>query len=184
MIETKDDFVKTFKSARRVSTPLMAVRTPDPASAIQAVRLAHDAATATPLLHWDIVHGLAGLNKPGREETSRIVGGADSSLASVRPSDVLEMAEKLSEDSILFFANAHRFFSDPVVVQGIWNLRDGFKVNGRMFIMLTIPGAVLPPELAQDALVLDEPLPSADDLLRIIKETFSAAALAEPEPPL
>ena len=53
-----------------------------------------------------------------------------------------------------------------------------------MFIMLTIPGAVLPPELAQDALVLDEPLPSADDLLRIIKETFNAAALAEPEPPL
>ena len=30
MIETKDDFVKTFKSARRVSTPLMAVRTPEP----------------------------------------------------------------------------------------------------------------------------------------------------------
>jgi hypothetical protein len=184
MIETKDDFVKTFKAARRVSTPLMAVRTPDPASAIQAVRMAHDAATRTPLLHWDIVHGLAGLNKPGREETSRIVGGADSSLASVRPSDVLEMAEKLSEDAILIFANAHRFLSDPVVVQGIWNLRDGFKANGRMFIMLTIPGAVLPPELAQDALVLDEPLPSADDLLRIIKETFSAAALAEPEPPL
>ena len=54
MIETKDDFVKTFKAARRVSTPLMAVRTPDPASSIQAVRLAHDAATGTPLLHWDI----------------------------------------------------------------------------------------------------------------------------------
>ena len=185
MIRTKDDFAKAFKAARRVSVPLIAVGTSDPASAIHAVRLALDAnATVAPLLQWDIVHGLVGLNKPGREEASRILGGAASPFASAGPSEALEMAEKLGEDAALFFANAHRFFSDPVVVQGIWNLRDVFKANGRMLIMLTTPGAALPPELTQDVLVLDEPLPSADDLLRIIQETFHAAEFAEPEPPL
>jgi len=90
----------------------------------------------------------------------------------------------LGEDAALFFSNAHRFFSDPVVVQAIWNLRDAFKANGRTLIMLTTPGATLPPELVQDVLVLDEPLPSAVDLQCIIQETFSSADLAEPDPVL
>ena len=30
-------------------------------------------------------------------------------------------------DVVLFFAKAHRFSSDPVVLQGIWHLRAGFK---------------------------------------------------------
>jgi hypothetical protein len=39
-------------------------------------------------------------------------------------------------------------------------LRDVFKANGRTLTLLTTPGAVLPDELTQDVLVLDEPLPA------------------------
>ena len=169
MIRTKEDFAKAFKAARRVSVPLIAVGTSDPASAIHAVRSVLDANTTTaPLLRWDIVHGLVGLNKPGREEVTRVLGDSASPLASAGPSEALELAEKLDDDAALFFANAHRFFSDPIVVQAIWNLRDAFKANGRTLIMLTTPGTALPPELTQDVLVLDEPLPSGEDLQSII----------------
>jgi len=66
-------------------------------------------------------------------------------------------------------------------MQGIWNLRDPFKPTGRMLIILAAPGATLPAELGQDVLVLNEPLPSTDHLERIVRETFKAAELDEPE---
>jgi hypothetical protein len=66
-------------------------------------------------------------------------------------------------------------------MQGIWNLRDSFKSTGRMLVLLTVPGATLPPELAQDVLVVDEPLPSATHLEQIVRETFKSANLTEPE---
>ncbi len=50
-----------------------------------------------------------------------------------------------------------------------------------MLVLITAPGAVLPPELAQDVLVLDEPLPSAGELERTVQETFKAADLEEPD---
>jgi hypothetical protein len=68
------------------------------------------------------------------------------------------------------------------VAQGVWNLRDRFKANGSMLVLLATPGAALPTELSQDVLVLDEPLPSAEDLARIVKETFAAAEIDCPAP--
>jgi hypothetical protein len=59
-------------------------------------------------------------------------------------------------------------------------LRDHFKSTGSMLVLMVAPGAALPTELSQDVLVLDEPLPSAEDLARIVKETFAAAEIDEP----
>ena len=86
----------------------------------------------------------------------------------------------MADDSVLVFSNAHRFWNDSAVAQGVWNLRDRFKANGSMLVLLATPGAVLPAESSQDVLVLDEPLPSADDLARIVKDTFAAAEIDIP----
>ena len=88
---------------------------------------------------------------------------------------------QLGEDAVLVFANAQRFWNDPQVAQAIWNLRDVFKANGRTLTLLTTPGAVLPDELTQDVLVLDEPLPAVEDLTRILEETMAAAEVPELE---
>jgi hypothetical protein len=42
----------------------------------------------------------------------------------------------------------------------------------------------LPQELGQDVLILDEPLPSTSHLEQIVRETFNAANLSEPERPV
>ena len=66
-------------------------------------------------------------------------------------------------------------------MQGLWDLRDPFKATGRMLVLLAAPGATSPPELGQDVLVLDEPLPSTSHPEQIVQETFNAAKLDEPE---
>lgn len=177
MIRSTTDFTKAFRAARRVSTPLIVVRTPDPASSVQLVLSAVNGANEkTPALHWDAVRGLVGVNDAGKAHAREIVGDAEPN--SVGPDGVLALGEKLREDSILFIANAHRFYGDVAVAQGIWNLRDGYKARGCMLVLLTTLSASLPEELAQDVLVLDEPLPTIADLERIVQETVDAADMA------
>ncbi len=183
MIRTMEEFVRMFKAARRVSTPLVAVRTADPASTIQTIQETLNAkAKKTAILHWDVMRGLLGLNDEGKQAASAVLNGGEADVVSTRPSDALGFVAKLDEDAIVFFANGQEFYNDPTVVQAIWNLRDPFKANRRMLVILTTPGATLPSVLSEDVLVLDEPLPSAEDLARIVTETYAAAEISEPEP--
>ena len=176
MIRTTNDFISAFRAARRVSTPLIGVRTPDPASSVQLVMSSlNGGAENTAVLHWDALRGLAGINEAGKRHASELLGEAE--LPSLGPDTALFFAERLREDSILFVANAHRFYGDASVLQGIWNLRDLFKARGCTLILMTTLSAGLPEEIAQDVLVLDEPLPSPTDLERIVQETVEAAEM-------
>src|SRR5438105_1061100 len=56
--------------------------------------------------------------------------------------------------------NPQRMWEQVDVLQAIWNLRDRFKSSGAMLVLLTTPGAILPSEIRNDVMVLDEPLPS------------------------
>lgn len=184
MLASADSFLKTFVAARAVSTPLVAVRTPDPASAIRAISEEIEAMTEktgakTPLASWDIIRGLVGLNASGQVAVSEAMGAAKFSQ---KPTDALEFAERFEKDTILFLNNSHRYLDDGGVIQAIWNLRDPFKAAGNMLILLTTPGATLPPELSSDVLVLDEPLPALNDLERIVLDTYGAADLEAPGP--
>lgn len=173
------NFAKQFIAARRVSTPLVAVRTPDPASTIRSVintlKKATEKEPDVPVIHYDICHGIVGLNTKGKAEVERVLDGGEAAMVSSRPSDTLILAEKMTEDCVLFFANGQNYWKDETVKQGVWNLRDRFKAQGSMLIILTTLGASLPAELSQDVLVLDEPLPTAEDLKAIITETYKAA---------
>ena len=172
-----EQFVKTLQAARRVSTPLIAIRTADPAQAL--ARLQDAVGRSAAVVYWDIVRGLGPVNDRGAKEIGKIVGERDA--AGISPVEVLMLACQLSDDAVLVFANTQRFWNDPQVAQGIWNLRDFFKANGRMLVLLTTPGAVLPDELTQDVLVLDEPLPAVEDLSRVLEETLAAAEIPELE---
>ena len=174
MIRTTVSFAQAFHAARRVSTPLIAVRTPDPASAIQLI-LSTLKDDETPALHWDAVRGLAGANEPGQRNASEILGEMEAAAVSLEA--LFAIAEKIAQDSLLFVANAHRFYRDAAVTQGIWNLRDAYKKRGCTLILLTTLSGCLPEELTQDVLMLDEPLPSSEELSRIVPETVEAAEM-------
>ena len=180
MIRSMEEFVSAFRAARCVSTPLVAVRTADPASTTQLLmENLKQGRELPPLLGWDVIRGLFGIGRDIGEQLARVLG--DRQPETVGPAEALFLVQQLCEDGLLFYSNAHRFWNEPGVMQGIWNLRDSFKSTGRMLVLLTVPGSTLPPELAQDVLVLDEPLPSAVHLEQIVKETFKSANLTEPE---
>ena len=143
MIRCMKEFVSAFRAARCVSTPLVAVRTADPASTTNLLAdTVKQGRQPPPLLGWDIIRGLFGIGKDIAEELARVLG--DRQPDTVGPADALSLAQLLADDGLLFYSNAHRFWNEPGVMQGIWNLRDSFKSTGRMLVLLTVPGATLP----------------------------------------
>lgn len=166
-----EQFEQGLRAARRVSTPLVGLRTSDPARTL--ARIERIAGSKAAIIQWDVVRGLTAFNQAGAKEIEKLVGDRDP--ASIGPVDALVLAASLPEDAVVVVSNSHRFWNDPQVAQAIWNLRDPFKANGNMLALLTTPGAVLPDELVQDVLVMDEPLPAADDLVGILEETLKAA---------
>ncbi len=183
MIRPMDEFTSAFQAARCVSTPLVAIRTADPASTTHFItETLRQGRKIPPLLGWDIVRGLYAIGRDSGDELARVLG--ERQAATIGPVDALFLAQQLCEDGLLLYSNAHRFWNDPGVMQGIWDLRDSFKATGRMLVLLAAPGATLPQELGQDVPILDEPLPSITHLEQIVRETFNAANLSEPERPL
>ena len=184
------DFVKAFKAARRVSTPLVAVRTSDPASTIRALAAAVQPAGGerVPVLYWDVVRGMDGFNQLGKQESSRIGANPQNSgnpigalgfiakLADKKPGEI----DSRNGGPVVFMSNMHLYWQNAPVLQGIWNLRDRFKESAVMLIMLTSDGAMLPTELVQDVLVLDEPLPTEPELEKIIEGTYQDFGAAKP----
>ena len=122
MICSTEEFRGLLKAARRAGTPLLAIRTADPASAIAQATASIGEQSA--LLMWDLMLGIRGINKAG----AQVVTDRFGETTALGPSDVLAATRKLEkEDAILFLSNAHRFWDQPDVVQAIWNVRDPFK---------------------------------------------------------
>lgn len=169
---------KMFRAARRVSTPLICVRTPDPTATMALLSSA--VGVDAPRIAWDCVRGAQPLNQPGDSKPSQwtqeaiqklLNGAAAEDLCP--PVECLTRAAKLPQGTVLFFLNAHRHLDNPQTIQAVWNLRDVFKSNRRTLVMLC-PSIDLPPELAQDVVLLDEPLPTPAQLESIVKDQCSA----------
>jgi hypothetical protein len=179
MIPSTEEFRLVFKSARTVGTPLVAIQTADPASAMTHVTASVNAKKGqTPLIAWDFIGGLQGRNDAGKSAVAKVLG---ENAPSIGPGDALAVAQRLPADSIVFFLNPQRVWEQADIVQGIWNLRDVFKAGGQMLVLVTPPGTRLPVEVQNDVMVLDEPLPSAEDLERLVSETFESANLPVPD---
>ena len=193
-------FIENFTDARRVSTPFVAVRTPDPMSTIRSVVKSLDdraqadkrcvSAKETPLITWDSIHGLKGWNAGtdgeclGAQALTRMVAlanqqGQEIALgASVDLAIALSILEFAGEENIIVFAhNPHLIWATDVkVTQAIWNLRELNTANGNLLVLMIGDGVDLPVELQQDVLTLTEPLPTRDELAKIIVDTYAFAA--------
>src|SRR4051812_13281349 len=160
------------KAARRVSVPLIAVTTPDPAATIETVCAA--VKESAPQLVWDIVQGIRGRNEPGKEAAAKVQGEFDPTFGN--PAALFTKARDLPPESLLIVHLAHRWIVDPAVIQAVWNLRDVFKIDRRTVVMLG-PAIDLPPELAGDVIVFDELLPDGEALSGIVREQFETIGL-------
>lgn len=173
MAQVSMTLLDQLKDALRVSTPLVAINTPDPTETIDAIFQALQSDRA--FTQWDIVNGLKGLNKAGVSEIMSQMpkgdefGGASPQALTSNPTDALRFVDNFSDRTVTFMHNAQLYLPSEQVQQAIWNLRDTNKARLRMLIMLS-PTFQLPANLAQDVLLLDEPLPGTAQLIRIVQD--------------
>lgn len=161
------------RNARRVSTPLVAINTPDPAATIKAVCVAIESSNqGTPpvKVQWDYVQGYTGLNDAGREWSKQHEG------TEANPFGALVAAHQLPDGALLFIHLASAWLPEPQIIQATWNLRDAFKANQRMVIFLA-KCLILPAELSDDVTTFDEPLPTEAELAEIVTRQHRNAEL-------
>ena len=170
--------VKQFKAARRVSTPVVAINTLDPA-ATQALLIESFNGDTPPLFRWDLVRALTGITKDAVKSLSTMIGSDDLVQATTNPAEALNVAGRMPPGSVLFFLNAHRFVEGEAVAQALQILRDEFQQDQRMVVLLS-PKIRLPIELQNDVVVLDEELPDDPQLKQIITECHSNAKVKPP----
>jgi hypothetical protein len=140
MIRSTEEFRAVVKAARRVGTPLVAVRTAGPASAItQVCEAVNGKQDPPPLVVWHFIGGLQGRNDAGKSAVAKVLGENSSGLG---PGDALAIVQRFADDATLFFLNPQRVWEQPDVLQGIWNLRDVFKAGGQMLVLVTPPGRI------------------------------------------
>jgi len=183
-----------FRTARNVSVPLIAVNTLDPAATMRAlawslvnITSASQADTdnefglhSFPILKWDVGHGLLPINEHGKNWHIQNIGPTKQNTT-INPAETLRLLEKVPDRTLTFILNGHRYLSNDFFVQGLWNCRDLYKANGSTIVLLGI-GFKLPPDLVNDVVLLNEPLPTSSQLETIIKEQLSAASLPLPAP--
>lgn len=193
-----------FKAARRAGVPIVAISTPDPAATIESIFRECSAGTLngsggrpTPMVEWDVIRGL----RPAFDSNcaKAALAGLGSAVEEAQhPIEAARVAARLPGDgelrmvdgdgnttnsstrgTVLFFHLANRWLGEPALIQAIWNLRDEFKHNGRMLVLLG-PSIELPAELAGDVIALDEPLPAAEQLVEIVAHVAGAAGQQVP----
>lgn len=163
--------LQTFKAARRVGVPLVAISTPDPAATVTA--LAGVLPETAPVVVWDLIRGMLPRNDAAKEFVS---GLGDFDETQMNPALALIKGAGLPDRGVLFIHNAARFLGEVPFVQAAWNLRDAFKTNGRTLVLLG-RHVQLPPELQDDVVVIDEPLPDETQLREIVRDLHKAAGV-------
>src|SRR5262245_24161921 len=187
--------IQQFKAARKVGTPLIAIRTFDPAATINAIR--ESTPETSPVVQWDMCRGFSAVDRADTQKSSsrelsnsgravNAICGQQTAESFNNPVEALLAAAKAPEKTVVFVHNAQRFLSNDRTegaigfVQALWNLRDLFKQDLQTIVLLG-PSFALPPELAQDILELDEPLPDETELRAIVDSIAAAAAIELPE---
>ncbi|HSB20022.1 MAG TPA: AAA family ATPase [Anaeromyxobacteraceae bacterium] len=111
------------------------------------------------LLSWSVTQGLR------RVESARGPGAEGPK----DPVEALQAIAKLSDPTLAVLKDFHPYLSDPAVVRSLRELAHDLKSTYTTVILLS-PTLAIPPELEKEVSVLDVPLPTAKELLSLLKE--------------
>jgi hypothetical protein len=182
----KQEILYTYFRMRRAGVPLVVVSTADSAS------FAHELIKGIPemvlsnewnedislrernvaIFGWDAVRGVTALN----EIAGTRLGEVHENPAALggKPDIALQKLQGIADNAIVLLNMKQEWLSDPVVKQGIANLRDPFSENYRM-LMIIGNELQIPFELTGDVVFLDEQLPTRDELRDVITNIYTQA---------
>lgn len=170
----KTELLDQFRAARRVSTPLVQITTADPAAVVEALKGAING--SAPMLQWDCVRGIEGINPKG-EIVAKALCAKDGDAAEMgNATAALIRLQQTPRGTITIALNLSAFWDNAEIQQAIWNLRDPYKSTERMLVGVG-PRVAVPVALAHDVVVLHDPLPDRDELGAVLDTVLGAAGL-------
>lgn len=164
------DLIDNVLAARRSGVPLLAITTHDQPATVETVS---ERVNSCSKIAWDCVRGFRPMNDAG----GTAIAGLGDLRGQERLALALRMLEKVAPNAMVFLYSASAFLTDPVVVQGMANLRETFKMNSRTLILLGPSFDAMSPSLRDDVVVIDEPLPTDAQLGKRISEVHESAGL-------
>lgn len=184
----KQNGTSHFDIAKNAKVPLVVINTPDPASTIRKIQSKYQ---SSPVAQWDVINGITALTPQATTPVSNINrlpdGSVNAAVVTGNPVEALIKAKQLPSGSILFFHNSQMFMDKSgsgsalaaPIIQAVWNLRDTYKKNSNMLVLLS-HNFSLPEELQHDIYVIDESLPTDQELANLIVKTYQANGLKKP----
>ncbi len=166
--------IEQIKHARRAAVPIVGISSPDPPATILGI--VQGVNGDEPKIRWDIAAGCKGLNASGQafvdQDAPDCTGDPVTLLA--------QLAPKLPPRSMIFVVGAGLVLENPVSIQALANLRDTFKADQRMVILID-HDVTLPPAIQHDVVLFDEPLPTRAQIRGIVSEISHDAAVTLPD---
>ncbi len=172
------------------STPIVVMETVEEVRALTLVRAACSDLNMA-LFEWTVADGLvrSGASAPAVSADLQVrinlarhaadPGAPDSSKTTIYntadPVQALANLEAMTLEAVFVLKDFHRHLDSPVVVRRLRDVGQKFSANRRTLI-LTSPSIEMPPELASLVEFLDLPLPDAERLRDLIRETYTRMA--------
>jgi hypothetical protein len=172
------------KKARGAGVPLLAVASADQAAVVAEVAQSINDNGGGAVISWDCIQGWVPLNEAGREAVNSLPGDpaevTGGFVECCRAARVF-----LPAGGTLLCLNSHLALRDGNgpnlgAIQGVSNLRDIFKSDARVLILLA-PDWSLSPELRESVIVIDDDLPARESVGAIIRTICDGAAVPVPE---
>jgi hypothetical protein len=176
------EFIEKFLRARKAGTPIFGITTFDPAETMISLQRAmntpeEDDDNGVPIVFWDCVKGWIGRNRIGIKAIDKALHSGNLEDYSVSyPLESLKAAMAFPENTVYFVLNPQHYMEQPGWLQALWNLRDEYKADGRSVVLLG-PDFNPPAQIRQDIFMMDEPLPSDDELARVVTDVITEVGL-------
>jgi len=166
-----------LKSARNCGVPIISVLSADEPATVTDIA---GKLKESPLVQYDCVRGLMGLNDAGITAIQAVLGDSDPVLFTDPTTAISAITDKAPERTVLIAIGAQRYLSDEKTCQAIANARDPFKRTQRTIILVSSFGTQLPADLSQDIYQISDNPPDETERETIIRELHKAAELPDP----
>lgn len=171
----KNDIGSLIRAAKRAAVPIVAIETVDPAQTIRACAKAivnGNTENAPVLIQWDCNLGLYEFADARANKLISQIQEEDFPLTD--PAQMLTKLLNIKDPVMVFMHNAHRILDDRGAAQGVWNVRDVFKTQMSMLVLLG-PEFDIPMQLQQDIVLLSEEMPTREEIAAITDSVIKDA---------
>ena len=122
----------TVKPYRAAGVPLVAIECADPASVIASIAKEITNGTTPPLIQWDCIRGIIGVNEPGEDLANTLNDGQDAAVTTSNVCAALFAMQKM-ERAVCVMLGMAQIIADPqqglTARQALWNLRDQYRAD-------------------------------------------------------